>query len=318
MFSREADILRATAGGGYTMQGVGQEPMSVLKTIREGGMVEMRKEGKVEPIPGPEIPDFFSDHAATAFSYLKALGFAPDAAWGDGAAGSGSDRGLQLGPMLELSSMKQINWSSGLQRLFQGMFRMIEVNQIRDAIYRGSIVGNATRRASRFALTLHPPDMGSMNPDEVDIAEDTLEPLPRTAAELFDGDYTVRFVWQNRIDPDDPAYVMSEVNKFSQALQSLETTLERLGVRDPESEVKRIEAEAERMPWLRQGMIAMLKAQFAAEGSVPTGAGGPGYVDPQQALLSGMDMMQTDDGSALDFDAGIEASGGVGVPYGGA
>jgi hypothetical protein len=29
-------------------------------------------------------------------------------------------------------------------------------------------------------------------------------------------------------------------------------------------------------------------------------------------------MMQTDDGSALDFDAGIEASGGVGVPYGGA
>jgi hypothetical protein len=46
--------------------------------------------------------------------------------------------------------------------------------------------------------------------------------LPRTPKELFDGDYERPLLWNNRIDPDDPSYVLSELNKFQHGAQSLE------------------------------------------------------------------------------------------------
>jgi hypothetical protein len=130
----------------------------------------------------------------------------------------------------------------------------------------------------------------------------------------------MRFVWQNRIDPDDPAFVLAELNKFVQGAQSLETTLDRLGVQFPEDEMKRIEREAERFPWLRQGMIALVQAQIQAQNQNGEGGGGGGRpTDVAGGVMDALQMMQTPDGSALDADAGAAAMpGGLGPYTGGA
>lgn len=317
LFSREADVVRASAGGAYMDKQSGQAASVVKQVLAEGGILPVKREtSSIEPILGPQMPVFLPEHAQKAVEFLKMLGFAPDAAWGYGAAGSGSDRSLQLQPLLELTAMKQINWASGLGRLFDRCFRMIEQRQVGRAVYRGSI----PRGGGRDVFTL------ILGPGEQDFAEtDVDDPefgmtLPRSPKELFDKDYRVLFSWQNRIDPEDPAFVTTELNKFQQGVQSLQTTLERLGSKSPEDEMRLIEEEAERFPWIRQGQIALIRAQLQAQGGGLQGEGGGADPDPLAGLFGASEMMGEKDGRALDLDAGIEAlgGGGVGVPFGGA
>jgi hypothetical protein len=326
LFSREADILRMVANGAYQDRGSGQSVQAVNQVLRKGGVLPSKRDAQgIEPIDPPEVPDFEGPHAERALQFLKMLGFAPDAAWGDGGAGSGSDRGLQLQPLLEFTSMKQTNWTAGLARLAEMVFRMIEDKQLGTVTYRGARPGATAKQSRAFAPFQIGPDLPSLTASETvsDEFGDDLEvdvELPRTPKELFGGDYEMRFVWQNRIDPDDPAFVLAELNKFVQGAQSLETTLDRLGVQFPEDEMKRIEREAERFPWLRQGMIALVQAQIQAQNQNGEGGGGGGRpTDVAGGVMDALQMMQTPDGSALDADAGAAAMpGGLGPYTGGA
>lgn len=318
LVGRQADIIRAAANGGFINKGTGSSKQQVAAWLREGGVLDAKRDSALEAAPVPQEPAFLPDHAGAVVEFVKMLGFAPDAAWGSAGSTSGADRGLQLMPLIELTAMKQVNWAAGLSRLFGMAFRMIEMNHLMgQSIYRGSVPSATSRASTRFQLILEPgafdtvenPDLDPMDPEQMLL-------LPRGPVELFDGDYEVRFNWQNRIDPDDPAFVMSELNKFQQATQSLETTLERLGVQSPQDEIKRIAKEAEEMPWLRAGMIALTKLQLdQASGDASTDGVSP---DQGSSMMDALAMMQTPDGSALDVDAGIEGLDGVGVPFGGA
>lgn len=331
LFSREADILRAVAGGAYQEDGTGQSPAKIMDIVRKGGILPTKRGSTVKPIEAPSVPDFAPLHADRGMDLLKMVGFAPDAAWGDGSAGSGSDRGLQLGPLLELTAMKQSNWMSGLQRLFGMALRMLELkagpghsSYYTGQVQRGSrrlpfVLGPFGSDVEPFKAnpqTLQPVAAPAMAPELQPASEDLdLVELPRSPKELFQGDYTVRFEWQNRIDPDDPAYVASELNKFQQGAQSLRTTLERLGINNPEDEMKLIEQEAERFPWLRQGMIALLEAELNS--SQQGQGGGPpagGDIGGAAGAMAGGDT------SATDADALSRAlpGRGVGTPYGAA
>jgi hypothetical protein len=86
--------------------------------------VEARRRPRTRP--ASEVPAFEGEHAARAMELFKMLGFAPDAAWGSGFSGSGTDRGLMLQPLVEFTAMKQMNWEAGLGRLFSMAYRMIE------------------------------------------------------------------------------------------------------------------------------------------------------------------------------------------------
>jgi hypothetical protein len=320
LFSREADVIRMTAGGAYLDKGTGQPPDQIANFLRKGGVLPAKKDSDLVPVGGPEVPDFLPTHVQTALQYLQWLGFAPPAAWGDGSAGSGSDRGLQLQPQLELTALKQVNWASGLTRLFGQSLQMIERLQPPEskAVYRGQIARGGLYRNSPFTLIIEPDAIDDPDIEAITDDQELIGLAPRTPTDLFDGDYRVRFVYANRLDPDDPAFVTAEINKFAQGVQSLQTTLERLGCQSPEDEMRRIEREAEKMPWLRQGMIALIKAQLGVEGQ---GEGGGPPVDPTLGLEDALGMMLTKDGEALDTDASIEAlpgDSGVGVPYGGA
>lgn len=317
LFSREADMIRMVSGGSFIEKGTGQSPSRILSILRKGGVIPSKRDGTVEPISAPDVPDFEQDHAQRALQMMKMLGFLPDAAWGDGAAGSGSDRGLQLQPLLELTEMKQANWSSGLARLFECAFRMMEQKQLHRTQYSGSV--QKGQRRVPFIL----PEIGPTVEDatietgfDEETGEPTTETLPRTLKGLFAGDYAVRFVWQNRIDPDDPAFVNSELAKFQQGAQSLRTTLENLGVQNPEDEIKIIEQEAERIPWLRQGQIALIKAQLDAERAAGGDEGGR-PADPATGLFNASDSFAETDTVATDADlAGQALPGQSGPLYG--
>ena len=316
LFSREADILRSVAGGSYMDKRSGADAKKIAGIIAEGGVVPIRRDGSIEPIQSPDVPAFAADHSATAMQYLKMLGFAPDAAWGDSAATSGSDRGLQMQPVKELAALKQINWSSGLSRLFGMCFQMIEQRQVGTARYSGvKLVGNG-RQPFNMKLDANAAPKTMINPDYNPDDQSSLQDIevPQSPKEIFDGDYEVRFTWLHRVDPQDPAYVMSELNKFEQGAQSLRTTLENLGHDAPEDEIKLIEQEAQDHPWLRQGMIALLKQQLD---SSQQGQGGGPTPDPGTGLDSALATMQTPEGNAQDANAGVQGlSGGVNQQYG--
>ena len=328
LFSREADILRSVANGAVIEKGTGQDPNVVRQVLAKGGVLPSRKDGSVEPIPSPDIPSFEQEHAARALEMLKMLGFAPDAAWGGSDTRSGADRSLQMQPLVEFTAMKQTNWSAGLKRLACLCFEMIEKKQVGPATFRGSRPGLTPGQQKAFpAFKIGPRETPIQQPLDPNDATSIIE-LPRTPEELFDGDYSIRFVWQNRIDPDDPAYVLSEMNKFQQGAQSLETTLARLGYQSPEDEIRLIEQEAERIPWLRSGMVALIGQQIQAaskpqDGSNPSGLtgqgnGGGGNQDPLAGLSAGIGMMQGSQGSALGADAAAAPLPGPGLLHGGA
>lgn len=323
IYSREADVLKAVANGGMIEKGTGADPSDVRRVAKEGGVLPSKRDGTVEPIQAPDMPGFHKEHMERGIEFLKMLGFTPNAAWGLGGAGSGTDRGLQLQPMLEYTAMKQLNWSAGLTRLFGMSFKMIEQNMTGKNTLRGAKNASGGRKLP-FVLQLGP----EVEPATTQVTEqttgmpETVE-LPRTPKELFDGDYEVRFAWKNHVDPDDPQYVMSEMNKFKQGAQSLETTLENLGFQAPEDEMKRIENEAERFPWINQGMIALLKAQLDQQGGGGQGEGGGPPSDDAGAVAGGMETMMGGGGGAggaLNADAATAASGAPagGPMYGGA
>lgn len=325
--SREADIIRAVANGTYIEKGTGQNADHIQKTLRTGGTIPSRKDGSLEPVNVPDIPQFAENHGERVMELFKMLGFTPDAAWGKPGSSSGSDRGLSLQPLLELTAMKQLNWQKGLAKLFGHGLQMIEQKMSVGTKYRGSKNGVGPHRKP-FQMELGPnvdplqvpnPDsqptdpMGGMDgmPEFID--------LPRTPKELFDGDYSVRFLWQNRIDPDDPSFILSEINKFQAGAQSLRTTLERLGFQAPEDEMNQIEQEAQRFPWINQGMVSLVMAQLKQN---QQGEGGGGSQQDLGGALGGaLATMQGGGGGgsgALDQDALASTTGAPGQLYGGA
>ncbi len=318
LFSREADIIRAIAGGAYMDKRSGQDASKIQRILATGGVLPTKRDGNIEPIDTPEVPAMASEHHDKALTYLKMLGFAPDASWGDGSAGSGSDRGLQLQPMAELTALKQINWAGGLSRLGSMIFRMIEGKQSGKARYRGR--AQRGLRAEAFSMTLdskaQPLKVDNPAYDPFAPSSDPQVEVPQSPADIFDGDYEIRFSWLNRTDPEDPAYVMSELNKFQQGIQSARTTLERLGCDNPEDELKLIEQEADDFPWMRQGVIALLKQQLDASSQ---GAGGGPPVDPGTGIDQALQMMTTKDGQAHDASAGSAGLNDTGAAplYGG-
>ncbi len=314
-FAREADILRAVANGTYIEKGTGQAPEVIQSILAEGGVVPARRDGELKPVDPPDVPQFASDHMSRAMEMFKMLGFAPDAAWGAGFSGSAADRGLMLQPLVEFTAMKQLNWEAGLGRLFAMAYRMLESKLTGTATYRGSKPSSVGNRRLPFSFQLGskldplqqqapagPEDAaGGFGMDGGEMIS-----LPRTPKELFDGDYEVRFLWNNRIDPDDPSYVLSELNKFQHGAQSLETTLERLGFEAPQDEMKRIETEADRFPWINQGMVALIRAQLSS-GAQGDGGGPP--ADPTGDLGQATDTASTAGGGALGADAAAQALG---------
>jgi hypothetical protein len=330
LFSREADIIRSVANGAVLDKGTGQDPAQVRKVLAQGGVLPSRKDGSVEPIPTPEIPSFEEAHSQRALEMLKMLGFAPDAAWGGSDTRSGADRALQMQPLVEFTAMKQTNWTAGLTRLASMCFQMIERKQAFTSTYRGSRPGTAPNQRAAFTPFQIGPEVAPQR-DSVPgpNGESEMIELPRTPKDLFAGDYSMRFFWQNRIDPDDPGYVTSELNRFAQGTLSLRTLLERLGVQSPEDEMKLIEDEAERFPWLRSGMIALVSAQLRAQGQGDSGGGGAGSgqgegggnPDPTQGFSGAMDTFGSKDAAsgAMNTDAATAAlPGGMGHLYGGA
>lgn len=339
LISRQADVAATTANGAMQDFGSGQTPGKLLDILRKGGVIPMRKDsGGLKPVETPQFDSWIESHFEFIRQAINDLGFAPDAAWGTiGAATSGTDRALQLGPQLELTALKQIHWSGGIKRLNTMILKQIEAYTTK-ATFRGTarkgyrsspftIVVNAAAAEANGPLQEGDLDLSAVGQDGRPVT------LPQTPKDLIDGDYCTEIVWNNRLDRDDPQFILGELNKYQQGVQSAYTTLERLGFADPEEELELIAKEAAKYPWLRQGMIALIKNQLDAQnqsaGGGDTGAsGGMGDLSGALAALTGGGGAAS---GALNFDAGTRALNGrsqggqgrsrpdvPGAPYGGA
>ena len=316
LISRQADVAATTANGAMQDLGSGQHPSKVLNIIRKGGIVPGKKDSKgIQPIQPPEFGAWIDSHHAFIRQAINDLGFTPDAAWGTlGAATSGSDRALQLGAQLELTGLKQIHWSGGIKRMNTMILKLIE-KYTQQATFRGTatkgyrsspftIVVNAAAAEAQQPLSQSDVDLSDIGPDGAPMA------LPQTPKELIAGDYCTEVKWNNRLDRDDPQFVLSELNKFSQGIQSAYTTLERLGFADPDEELQLIDKEAKQYPYLRSGMIALVKQQLDQQAGAgqPSGAGG-GQGDLSSALSTVLAGGGGQSG-ALGFDAQSRALNG--------
>ena len=201
---------------------------------------------------------------------------------------------MQMLPQIELARQKQVNMRWALEKVDELMLRMAERNALGRQTYRGTQKRDGVSRS--FRMDLGP---AVQAPQGLDVE--------MTLPKLIASDYDSEVVFTDHLDVWDPQYVLSELNRFSQGAQSLQTTLERLGVPDPIDEMNLIQAEAEAMPWLRSGMIALIEKQLGADqpqgaGSAPEDAmsapGGPG--GPAAGLES---MMGPSGGSGSGTDA---------------
>lgn len=322
--SRQADILRAVANGTLIDENSGQSPEDVKRAALEGSVIPVRKDGDIRPLEVPQIPAFADSHLGAIRTAINDLSGTPPAAWGDIGAASGSDRALQMMPQIELTALKQINWAAGLERLNAMLLQMIEQKQIAAATFTGT----KTRKYSQtaFSITLNAASTEAVELlDEngnqmIDGVTGEIVTAPQNPKQLISGDYRTSVVFQQRLDRDDPNFVLGELNKFQQGAQSLYTTLTNLGVESPEDEMRLIEREAERFPWLRSGLIAMIKNQLDSQQGQGDVQGGLGATMADGGGASG----------ALNFDAlaqglngssnggGQSADSVPGAPFGGA
>ena len=251
--SRQADVLRGSSGGAYLDEGTGHSANVIKRILREGGVLPGRPNSKLTPIEVARQPDFTESHLSDVKTALKELSFTPDASWGTlGAATSGTDRALQIAPQVELTALKQIHWTAGMQRINEGILRLIESKTTLTATYRGRQGSkrtpfNITISAAADAVADLVDSTGS---SVIDPTTQEAYVIPDNPKDLIDGDYETEVRWQRRLDRDDPQWVLSRLNLYSQAAISLYTLLDELGYESPEDEIKLIEKEAERIPWL--------------------------------------------------------------------
>jgi hypothetical protein len=307
VFSRQADVAAFAARGSYTEEQTGVPAVQVREVIKKGGVIPIRRDGKVLPIEAHQQPSFINEHFQAARDALSDLSFVPDAAWGSqGEATSGSERGMQMLPQIELARQKQVNMRWALEKVSELCLRMAERNALGKQRYRGSMRRDGVSRS--FRMDLGPAVPAPQGLDGVDMT------LPRLIAK----DYDTEIVFTDHLDVWDPQFVLSELNKFSQGAQSLQTTLERLGTADPIDEMNLIQAEAEAMPWLRQGMIALIEKQLDAQGGPGQGEGSaaPASYPPDQmggGPQAGLEsMMGPSGGSGSGTDALTQALNGSG------
>lgn len=279
--NRMADVASGVAGGAIQDFGSGQTPEKLLDILRKGGIIPVKKDSSgLKPVEVPQFGNWIDAHFQAIRQAVNDTSFTPPASWGElGAATSGSDRALQLGAQLELTGLKQIHWTRGLQRINEMMLRMIEQKQIGRAVFRG--VQTNGHRSSAFTIVLDAAVQDAAGGEPEIGIDGQPKQTPTNPQQLIAGDYDTDIVWQNRLERDDPQFVLQELNKFQQGVQSLYTTLERLGFADPDEEMKLIEAEATRFPWLRSGMIALIKQQLDAGNQA--GGGASGVTDPNAA-----------------------------------
>lgn len=273
LMSRMADVIAATAGGAYIEKGTGRTSNEILTVLSEGGIAPSRKDGAVEPIGVPEFGTGTVEHLQMMREALNDLSSTPPASWGTLGASSGSDRALQLAPQAEMTALKQINWSAGYRRLNKMILTLIRDKTMGEVKF----VGQHVRRhaITPFTITLNATQTNQPVEDPNFVDEQGVPiPMPQTPAEVIGDNLGTQVVWERRLDRDDPEYILAELNKFQQGVQSLKTTLDHLGVENPEDEMKLIEEEADRFPWLRSGMIALIKESIAAQGQGDGGSGG--------------------------------------------
>jgi hypothetical protein len=331
LMGKQADVVSFAARGAYQDTGTGQPSAKVVEILKKGGVLPGREGAEIKPIEAAGQPSFVSEHLDMAHRAMLEVGFTTTASWSSAEAGastSGSESGMRLQPTVELARLKQVNMSWALARVNEIILQIAERKILPDdgLSYRGALpLPNG--RVQPFKIKLGGVPDGQLPEEFLQIADTSLP----TA---IDGNYDTNVIFTDRLDVYDPQYALSELSKFTQGAQSLRTTLENLGCQDPDNEIGQIVKEAEQNPWMRSGMIELIKQQIeqggGGGGDVPMPPGSDAQLpmgsDPAASGLDAMGSLMSEGGSAADglgrtvngSDKTGRVPGGVPGPPGGA
>lgn len=154
-----------------------------------------------------------------------------------GSVNTGPALAAQFQPVLSTVNKKRLAWEHGLKRLFAMLLQVQE--SIGDSKVLGEAVINQTVKSEEFA------------------DGETVE----LSGKAIGGLRNVTISWPGVLPKDDVEAARLEMEKASQGLQSIYTTLEKLGEEHPDDEVARIRQEANDPGLQGQKVAEQMRAQ---------------------------------------------------------
>jgi hypothetical protein len=273
LLSRKAYIVQRWLQPTLVWEGAPQNYAEILaNTLGGGGAIPARLGAKLYFLaydkPNPSVLEL---EQALRTAILESTGMSEIALQGtlSGSVNTGPSTANQYQSVISTVSKKQREWESGLKLLFAMLLE--EQERIGDSKALGEAVINQTVKSK-------------------DGADGEVVPL---SGKNINGLREVVVSWPGVLPQDDVAAANLEMQKAQQGLQSIYTTLEKLGEEYPDDEIARIRMENQD-PNLRGEKVAeqmraqtpiikqQMDQQFQADQAVQQSAGPGGGLPPSQ------------------------------------
>jgi hypothetical protein len=251
LLSQQADIIKKYANPTIIDQATGQDPQTIKRTVQaDGGVLPVKRDGDLHFLnwegTAPDIGQQFDRVLAAVYD----LSGKPPSAYGQLLSQqSGTATNVSQNPVTAIIEEKQSIFGHGLVKLNEAVLRLFE------KFMKGEQI---EVRAGAMKI---PGNSASWRYFDVKIK-----------GEEIGGWYKSRIKWPSKFRTDDPVLVQNELAKSkgdaeNPPAQSLYTTMENLGVEDPEAEIDRIQQQLED-PRLHPGrMTAAIQAGQALTGN---------------------------------------------------
>jgi len=229
----------------------------LTNTITGGGAIPTRLGSRLYFLAydrdNPQVLQQMQDHVK---AILDVAGMNPAAYEGamQGSINTGPVASAQLQPMLSTVEKKQNEWTHGLRKLFAMLL------QVQESIGDSSVLGEAVVNASTKTTQGTPTPLGVESP-VVDNADGQIVLL---SGKDITGLRSVTISWPGVLPKDDFQAAQLELSKMQAGIQSVYTTMEKLGEEFPDDEIARIRKENVD-PTLRGEKVA---EQMRAQGPV--------------------------------------------------
>jgi hypothetical protein len=283
LVSRRNHVVERYLTPTVTWEGAPQNAAEIISnTLGGGGLIPTRLGSRigflVHDRPNPSVSEQLAE-LRTAIIESGGLNEASYQGEVTGSINTGPALSVQFFPALATIEQKQMEWTQGLRRLHAMLL------QVQEDIGATKALGEAVVNQRNKTADLNPVMPGEE--EELPGVEDDGE-LVRLSGKDINGLRDVSIHWPGVLPADDQANARLEIEKFSAGLQSVYTTMEKLGEEYPDDEIARIRIENQD-PSLRGEKVAeQTRANMPLMKQAMEGQGGPpGEMPMDPAAMAG-------------------------------
>lgn len=256
LLSRKAHMVGRWLNPTLVWEGAPQNYAATLAAVLTGGgAIPTRIGSRLSLLshdkPNPSVTEL---EATLRQAILETAGMSELGLQGtvQGSINTGPALAAQYQPVLATVDKKRSSWEDGLRQLSAMLLQIQE--DIGDSKVLGEAVVGATTK-SKDAAPVPSADV----PDGASAPEDGV--LVALSGKDISGLRDITISWPGVLPKDDDTATRIEIEKFEKGLQSLYTTLEKLGEEYPDDEIARIRMENEDPSLKGQQVAEQMKAQ---------------------------------------------------------